>query len=66
MPSASTLKPHILTLTLTLALALALTLTLTQVRHYDRGSMLKDLYLVEDNSSCIRPPPPGSTIGPPG
>ena len=27
-----------------------------QVRHYDRGTMLQELYLVEDNSSCLRPP----------
>jgi len=26
------------------------------VRHYDRGSMLQNLYLVQDNSSCLRPP----------
>jgi len=34
------------------------------VRHYDRGTMLQDLYLVEDNSSCLRPPT--TTVGPPG
>ena len=29
------------------------------VRHYDRGSMLKGRYLLQDNSSCLRPPTPG-------
>lgn len=26
------------------------------IRHYDRGNMLKQRYLQEDNSSCLRPP----------
>jgi len=36
------------------------------VRHYDRGAMLKDLYLVQDNSSCLRPPPAGTPLQAPG
>ncbi|KAL1512259.1 hypothetical protein AB1Y20_005521 [Prymnesium parvum] len=36
------------------------------IRHYDRGSMLKDLYLQQDNSSCLRPPQPGATLSAPG
>ena len=26
------------------------------VRHYDRGTMLRGRYLVQDNTSCLRPP----------
>jgi len=36
------------------------------VRHYDRGTMLKELYLVQDNSSCLRPPPAGAPLSAPG
>ena len=28
------------------------------VRHYDREGILRAKYLTEDNSSCLRPPPP--------
>ena len=35
------------------------------VRHYDRGTMLQQRYLVGDNSSCLRPPPKGAQLGPP-
>ena len=36
------------------------------VRHYDRGTMLQERYLVEDNSSCLRPPAPGAPLHAPG
>ena len=36
------------------------------VRHYDREGILKGMYLTEDNSTCLRPPPPGERLGPPG
>jgi len=36
------------------------------VRHYDRGTMLQELYLIEDNSSCLRPPTPGTRLEAPG
>ena len=35
------------------------------VRHYDRGSMLQQRYLVQDNSSCLRPPPQAGPFLPP-
>lgn len=36
------------------------------VRHYDRGNMLQQRYLVEDNSTCLRPPPKDGPFEPPG
>ena len=40
-------------------------------RHYDRGKdqfngVLTSRYLTEDNSTCLRPPPAGAALGPPG
>ena len=36
------------------------------VRHYDRGTMLQQRYLVQDNSSCLRPPAAGAPLTAPG
>jgi len=42
------------------------------IRHYDRGAgdgvngMLAQRYLTEDNSTCLRPPPPGAVLSAPG
>ena len=36
------------------------------VRHYDRGTMLQERYLVQDNSSCLRPPPANAAVSAPG
>lgn len=36
------------------------------VRHYDRGNMIKPLYLIEDNSTCLRPPAADTPLAPPG
>ena len=35
-------------------------------RHYARDPFWLKLYLMEDNATCIRPPKPGTTFGPPG
>ena len=36
------------------------------VRHYDRDGTLTPKYVTEDNSTCLRPPQKGETLGPPG
>jgi len=36
------------------------------VRHYDRGTELRQRYVVGDNSSCLRPPPAGAPLSAPG
>jgi len=35
-------------------------------RHYALSRPWLDSYLMLDNSTCVRPPPPGSILGPPG
>jgi hypothetical protein len=36
------------------------------VRHYDRGGSISPLYLLKDNSSCLRPPAADAVLSAPG